>query len=66
LRRFRLIRVLLQPSTTDLHLSASSSRDNRTMLTFDQKKQVLKRFFPLAGESSEETKVLSIQLLIFL
>jgi hypothetical protein len=64
---FELIRVFLQPSTTDFTFVSQFLADMVShVLTFAQKKQVMKRFFSLlAGESSEETKVLSIQLLIF-
>lgn len=64
---FELIRVFLQPSTTDFaFVSQFLAEMVSHVLTFDQKKQVMKRFFALlAGDNSEETKVLSIQLLIF-
>lgn len=64
---FELVRVFLQPSSSDFGFV----RDFLCMtvsqvLTVGQKRHVLDRFFALlAGESTEETKVLSIQFLLF-
>lgn len=64
---FELIRVFLQPCSSDFSFVSRFLRGMVSqILTVDQKKQVLRRFFALiAGESSEETKVLSIQFLIY-
>jgi len=64
---FELIRVFLQPSTTDFAFVSSFLAEMVShVLTFAQKRQVMQRFFALlGGDSNEETKVLSIQLLIF-
>lgn len=64
---FELIRVFLQPSTCDFGFVSRFLRDMVcNVLDFEQKKVVLNRFFALlGGESNEETKVLSIQYLVF-
>lgn len=63
---FELIRIFLQPATTDFSFVRLFLADTVHNLKTDQKKQVVQRFFALlAGESTEETKALSIQLLIF-
>lgn len=64
---FELIRVFLQPSTTDFgFISRFLSETVSQGLSLLQKQQVMNRFFSLvAGESSEETKVLSIQYLVY-
>jgi len=63
---FELIRVFLQPSSYDFAFVSRFLTDMVThVLSVEQKKQVMQRFFALlAGESSEEIKVLSIQFLI--
>ncbi len=64
---FELIRVFLQPSTSDFFgVGQFLARTVSTVLTPGQKRQVIHRFFALiAGESNEETKLLSIQFLIY-
>ena len=63
---FELIRVFLQPSTIDFNFVSRFLKDMVShVLNLKQKQQVMQRFFALlAGESSEETKVLSIQFLV--
>jgi len=63
---FELIRIFLQPATTDFSFVRVFLAEAIRNLDASQKKQVVKRFFALlAGESTEETKALSIQLLLF-
>ncbi|GAX24432.1 transformation/transcription domain-associated protein [Fistulifera solaris] len=64
---FELIRVFLQPSTSDYSgVGQFLARTVSTVLTPGQKRQVIHRFFALiVGESNEETKLLSIQFLIY-
>ena len=63
---FELIRIFLQPATTDFSFVRLFLAETVRNLELAQKKQVIQRFFALlAGESTEETKALSIQLLLF-
>jgi hypothetical protein len=64
---FELIRIFLQPSASEFtFVGQFLAKTVSVVLTVSQKKQVIRRFFSLiAGESTEETKVLSIQFLIF-
>jgi hypothetical protein len=64
---FELIRIFLQPTTNDFSFVKSFLMDAVSeKLTTDQKKQIVQRFFALlAGESTEETKTLSIQLVVY-
>ena len=63
---FELIRIFLQPATTDFSFVRQFLKETVFNLELAQKKQVIQRFFALqAGESTEETKALSIQLLLF-
>lgn len=63
---FELIRVFLQPSSSNFtFVSRFLETTLASVLTTSQKKQVFTRFFVLfAGDSTEETKMLSIQYLI--
>jgi hypothetical protein len=62
---FELIRIFLQPSTTDFSFVRFFLAETVRSLQLVQKKQLIQRFFTLlAGESTEETKALSIQLLL--
>ncbi|CAB9517671.1 PI3/PI4-kinase family protein C1F5.11c [Seminavis robusta] len=62
---FELIRIFLQPSTRDFSLVRFFLCDTVRNLQLAQKKQLVQRFFTLlAGESTEETKAFSIQLLL--
>lgn len=63
---FELIRLFLQPSTSDFSFVSSFLTEMVTnILTLEQKKKVLQRFFVLVAGENEEIKVLSIQFLIF-
>lgn len=64
---FELIRIFLQPATTDFAFVRRFLAETvGCNLEKSQKKQIIHRFFALlAGESTEETKALSIQLLLF-
>jgi FAT domain len=64
---FELIRVFLQPSTCDFGFVSRFLRHMVcNVLDFEHKKLVVNRFFALlTGESNEETKVLSIQYIVF-
>lgn len=64
---FELIRVFLQPSTSDFFgVGQFLARTVSTVLNVGQKRQLIHRFFALiTGESNEETKLLSIQFLIY-
>lgn len=64
---FELIRVFLQPSSADFgFVSRFLANMVSHVLTLPQKKHVMNRFISvLSGESSEETKVLSVQYLIY-
>jgi transformation/transcription domain-associated protein len=62
---FELIRIFLQPSSCDFAFVRSALARAVTNLTKDQKSQVMHRFFALlSGESTEEIKTLSIQLVV--
>eukprot|EP00980_Cylindrotheca_fusiformis_P015839 scaffold4637_cov128-Cylindrotheca_fusiformis.AAC.10 len=64
---FELIRIFLQSSASDfsfVRTFLASAVSNE--MPVDQKKQILHRFFVLlAGESTEEIKTLSIQLVVY-
>jgi hypothetical protein len=64
---FELIRVFLQPSSVDFTFVRTYLNEMVTIvLTHEQKRHVMLRFFALiAGESSEDTKVFSIQHVVF-
>ena len=64
---FELIRIFLQPATTDFSFVRKFLAEVvGCELNLAQKKQIVNRFFALfAGETTEETKALSIQLLLF-
>ena len=63
---FELFRVFLQPSTVDFgFVSRFLVRMVTEVLTIEQKKKVLSRFFAsIAGDTNEEIKVLGIQFLV--
>lgn len=63
---FELFRVFLQPSTIDFgFVSRFLVRMVTEVLSMDQKKKVLSRFFAsIAGDTNEEIKVLGIQFLV--
>jgi len=61
---FELIRIFLQPTSTQFSFVGQFLRVMvKCVLNHEQKKLVLQRFFSL-GETTEETKVLSIQFLV--
>jgi len=64
---FELLRIFLQPSTTDFNFVKEFLVETVSkVLSYERKKHVVQRFFALlAGEGPEETKVLSIQLILF-
>lgn len=63
---FELIRIFLQPATTDYKFVSRFLGETVANLETPNKKQIIQRFFALmAGESTEETKALSIQLLLY-
>lgn len=64
---FELLRIFLQPTTADFSFVKDFLNDTvSSVLSLDKKLQVMQRFFALlAGEGPEETKVLSIQLIVF-
>jgi hypothetical protein len=64
---FELLRIFLQPTTADFSFVKDFLDDTvSSVLSLDKKKHVMQRFFALlAGEGPEETKVLSIQLIVF-
>lgn len=62
---FELLRIFLQPTTCDFGFIRTFLAETVSMLPLDKKKHVMHRFFSLlAGEGPEETKVLSIQLIV--
>jgi transformation/transcription domain-associated protein len=63
---FELIRIFLQSTTNDFSFVKTFLMDAVSdKLSVDQKKHIIQRFFALlAGESTEETKTLSIQLVV--
>jgi len=63
---FDLLRIFLQPTTTDFSFVKLYLKNMVcNVLTLEQKKRVMQRFFShLASTGIEETKVLAIQLLI--
>ena len=64
---FELIRIFLQSTTNDFSFVKSFLAEAVSeKLTVTHKKQIMQRFFALlAGESPEENKTLSIQLVVF-
>lgn len=62
---YELLRILLQPSTSDFSfVRRFLVRTVGDELNVEQKRSLMKRFFSLpAGEGTEETKALSIQLI---
>jgi transformation/transcription domain-associated protein len=63
---FELIRIFLQSSASDFSFVKQFLAKAVPNLSQPQKKQILQRFFVLlAGESTEEIKTLSIQLVVF-
>lgn len=63
---FELIRIFLQPSSCDFSFVKSSLTKAVTTLSPEQKQQIMQRFFALlSGESTEEIKTLSIQLVVY-
>lgn len=64
---FELIRIFLQPPTSDFLFVESFLKDTSARgLQNSQKQQIMERFFVLmAGESTEEIKSLSLQLVIY-
>lgn len=63
---FELIRIFLQPSPTDFSFVRSYLGEAVSTLSLDQKRQIIQRFFTLlAGESTEEIKTLSTQLVVY-
>ncbi len=63
---FELIRIFLQPSSCDFSFVRASLATAVVTLSFKQKQQIMQRFFALlSGESTEEIKTLSIQLVVY-
>lgn len=63
---FELIRIFLQPSSFDFSFVRSSLTNAVANLSSSQKYQIMQRFFALlSGESTEEIKTLSIQLVVY-
>jgi len=63
---FELIRIFLQPSSCDFSFVRTSLTNAVANLSSAQKQQIMHRFFALmSGESTEEIKTLSIQLLVY-
>lgn len=64
---FELIRIFLQSSASDFSFVGTFLADAvSNEMPVDQKKQIMQRFFVLlAGESTEEIKTLSIQLVVY-
>jgi transformation/transcription domain-associated protein len=63
---FELIRIFLQSSSSDFSFVRSFLADAVSKLSVDQKQQIIQRFFALlAGESTEEIKTLSMQLVVY-
>lgn len=63
---FELLRIFLQPTTCDFGFIRDFLAETvSTVLSIEKKRHVIQRFFALlAGEGPEETKVLSIQLIV--
>jgi hypothetical protein len=63
---FELLRIFLQPTTCDFTFIRVFLADTVSLvLSIEKKRHVIQRFFALlAGEGPEETKVLSIQLIV--
>jgi hypothetical protein len=64
---FELIRIFLQSSASDFSFVRTFLADAvSNEMSVEQKKQIMQRFFVLlAGESTEEIKTLSIQLVVY-
>lgn len=64
---FELFRVFLQPTTSNFSFVSQFLTEMVTnVLTVEQKRQVIDRFFrSIAGDTNEEIKVLGIQFLVF-
>ena len=63
---FELLRIFLQPTTADFNFVKNFLVETVSELSLEKKKLVVQRFFALmTGEGPEETKVLSIHLIIF-
>lgn len=63
---FELIRIFLQPSSCDFAFVRTTLANAATNLSSSQTAQIMQRFFALlSGESSEEIKTLSIQLVVY-
>eukprot|EP00536_Pseudo-nitzschia_multiseries_P000672 jgi/Psemu1/233891/estExt_Genewise1.C_80142 len=63
---FELIRIFLQPASGDFSFIRSFLKEISSRLGRDQKEQIMQRFFALmAGESTEEIKFLSLQLVVY-
>ena len=63
---FDLLRIFLQPTSADFSFVQNHLRQTVcSSISLEQKRRVMKRFFPvIASEGIEELKVLSIQLLV--
>eukprot|EP00934_Nitzschia_sp_Nitz4_P007582 Nitzschia sp. Nitz4//scaffold38_size140716//13247//26980//NITZ4_003128-RA/size140716-augustus-gene-0.132-mRNA-1//-1//CDS//3329550021//7572//frame0 len=63
---FELIRIFLQPIPGDFSFVRTYLSEAVSNLTTEQKKQIMQKFFVLiSGESTEEIKTLSVQLVVF-
>ncbi len=64
---FELIRIFLQPVSSDFSFVRDFLKDTSSgCLKKEQRDQIMQRFFALmAGESTEEIKLLSLQLVVF-
>lgn len=63
---FELIRIFLQPSSCDFSFVRTSLTNAVSNLSNPQKQQIMQRFFALlSGESTEEIKTRSIQLVVY-
>lgn len=64
---FELIRIFLQPVSSDFSFVRSFLKETSSgCLKKEQREQIMQRFFALmAGESTEEIKLLSLQLVVY-
>lgn len=63
---FELIRIFLQATAADFSFVRSFLATAVASLSIEQKKQIIQRFFALlSGESTEEIKTLSMQLVVY-
>ena len=64
---FELIRIFLQPVTSDFSFVRDFLKETSSgYLKKEQREQIMQRFFALmAGESTEEIKLLSLQLVVY-